>query len=90
VRDVAEGHILACERGRPGERYILGAENMTLQQIFENLAELTGRKAPTVRIPYAVAYAARTLGCGQDGSQEDVGEARQGGTGAGIQSRAGP
>ena len=58
VRDVAEGHILACERGRPGERYILGAENMTLQQIFENLAELTGRKAPTVRIPYAVAYAA--------------------------------
>ena len=58
VRDVAEGHILACERGRSGERYILGAENMTLQQIFENLAELTGRKAPTVRIPYAVAYAA--------------------------------
>jgi dihydroflavonol-4-reductase len=58
VRDVAEGHLLACERGRPGERYILGAENMTLQQILENLANITGRKAPTVRIPYAVAYAA--------------------------------
>jgi dihydroflavonol-4-reductase len=58
VRDVAEGHLLACERGRPGERYILGAENMTLQQILENLAQITGRKAPTVRIPYALAYAA--------------------------------
>jgi dihydroflavonol-4-reductase len=58
VRDVAEGHLLACERGKPGQRYILGAENMTLQQIFENLAALTGRKAPGMRIPYAVAYAA--------------------------------
>ncbi len=58
VRDVAEGHLLACERGRPGERYILGAENMTLQQILENLASITGRKAPAIRIPYAVAYAA--------------------------------
>jgi dihydroflavonol-4-reductase len=58
VRDVAEGHLLACERGQSGERYILGAENLTLQQIFEQLAALTGRKAPSVRIPYAVAYAA--------------------------------
>jgi dihydroflavonol-4-reductase len=58
VQDVAEGHLLACERGKQGERYILGAENMTLQQIFQNLAALTGRKAPGVRIPYAVAYAA--------------------------------
>jgi dihydroflavonol-4-reductase len=58
VHDVAEGHLLACERGKPGERYILGAENMTLQQIFENLAKITGRKAPAIRIPYAVAYAA--------------------------------
>ena len=59
VRDVAEGHLLACERGRPGERYILGAENMTLQQILrECWRSITGRKAPTVRIPYAVAYAA--------------------------------
>jgi dihydroflavonol-4-reductase len=58
VRDVAEGHLLACERGLPGERYILGAENMTLHQILENLAAITGRKAPSLRIPYAVAYAA--------------------------------
>jgi len=58
VRDVAEGHWLACERGRPGERYILGGENMTLQQIFIRLAEITGRTAPKLRIPYAVAYAA--------------------------------
>ena len=58
VQDVAEGHLLACERGKVGERYILGAENMTLQQIFEKLGALTGRKAPAMRIPYAVAYAA--------------------------------
>ncbi len=38
VRDVAEGHLAACERGRAGERYILGAENLTLHQIFEVLA----------------------------------------------------
>jgi dihydroflavonol-4-reductase len=58
VRDVAEGHLLACERGRAGERYILGAENLTLQQIFEMLAGITGRPAPKLQIPYAVAYAA--------------------------------
>jgi dihydroflavonol-4-reductase len=55
ARDVAEGHLLAAERGRIGERYILGAENLTLQQILARLASLTGKKAPTVRIPYAVA-----------------------------------
>lgn len=58
VRDVANGHILACERGRVGERYILGAENMTLRQIFEALSPVTGRKPPGIEIPYAVAYAA--------------------------------
>lgn len=58
VRDVAEGHVLAAERGKPGERYILGAENMTLAQILERLALITGKKAPTAQIPYAVAYAA--------------------------------
>jgi dihydroflavonol-4-reductase len=57
VRDVAQGHLLACERGRPGERYILGAENLTLQQILANLAEIEGRPAPKLRVPYAVAYA---------------------------------
>ena len=57
VRDVAEGHLAACERGRPGERYILGAENLTLQQIFAALAAIEGKKAPRLRVPYAVAYA---------------------------------
>ena len=55
--DVAEGHLLACERGRAGERYILGSENLTLQQIFSKLAEFAGRPAPTFRVPYAMAYA---------------------------------
>jgi dihydroflavonol-4-reductase len=58
VRDVAEGHLAACERGRVGERYILGSENLTLQSIFGTLAEAVGRPAPGMRIPYAVAYAA--------------------------------
>jgi dihydroflavonol-4-reductase len=58
VRDVANGHLLAYEKGHPGERYILGNENLTLRGILERLAELTGRKAPTRRMPYSVAYAA--------------------------------
>lgn len=58
VGDTAEGHILACERGRAGERYILGCENLTLQQILTRLAAVTGGKAPRWRIPYAVAYLA--------------------------------
>jgi dihydroflavonol-4-reductase len=58
ARDTAEGHLLAAERGKPGERYILGCENLTLQQILSRLASLTGRKAPTLQVPYAVAYAA--------------------------------
>jgi dihydroflavonol-4-reductase len=58
VRDVAEGHISACERGRPGERYILGSENLTLQEIFARLAEIEGKRAPGIKVPYAVAYAA--------------------------------
>lgn len=58
VRDVALGHLAACEQGRVGERYILGAENMTLKQIFESLSPIAGRKPPAVQIPYAVAYAA--------------------------------
>jgi len=58
VCDVAEGHLSACEHGRPGERYILGSENLTLQQIFGTLAEIIGKPAPRLRVPYAVAYAA--------------------------------
>ena len=58
ARDVADGHLLACERGRTGERYILGSENLTLAEIFAKLAKITGRKAPTMRLPYAVAWCA--------------------------------
>jgi dihydroflavonol-4-reductase len=58
VHDAALGHVLACERGKPGERYILGAENLTLVQILEILARLTGRKAPTIELPYALAWCA--------------------------------
>jgi dihydroflavonol-4-reductase len=57
VRDVARGHLLAAEHGQPGERYILGARNMTLREILETLAGITGRPAPRVRLPYAVAWA---------------------------------
>ena len=72
VRDTAEGHLLACERGRPGERYILGSENLTLAQILQKLAAITGRKAPTMRLPYAVAYCAgacSTAWAGSPGSR---------------------
>jgi dihydroflavonol-4-reductase len=58
VRDTAKGHLLAAEKGKPGERYILGCENLTLAEILRRLALLSGRKAPSVRLPYGVAYAA--------------------------------
>lgn len=58
VRDTAEGHLLACDKGRAGERYILGSENLTLAQILQKLAAITGRKAPTTKLPYALAYCA--------------------------------
>jgi dihydroflavonol-4-reductase len=58
VEDVAAGHLLAAERGRIGERYILGARNMTLKQILDALSAITGRPAPRVRLPHAAALAA--------------------------------
>jgi dihydroflavonol-4-reductase len=58
VRDVAVGHVLAAEKGRVGERYILGNRNLSLAEILGMLAQLSGRKAPTIRIPYAIAYLA--------------------------------
>ena len=64
VRDVARGHLLACERGKPGERYILGSENLTLRQIFEKLEDISGLRAPKLQIPYAVAYAAGVVSTG--------------------------
>ena len=64
VEDTAEGHLLAAERGRAGERYILGCDNLTLEQILKRLAAISGRKAPRVRIPYAVAYLAGLVSTG--------------------------
>jgi dihydroflavonol-4-reductase len=58
VEDVAAGHLLAATRGRIGERYILGGRNMTLKQILDALSVITGRPAPRVRLPHAVALAA--------------------------------
>lgn len=60
VRDVAVGHILAAEKGRVGERYILGHAdgNWTMQQVFAVLEEITGVRAPRTKIPYWVALAA--------------------------------
>jgi dihydroflavonol-4-reductase len=64
VRDVAAGHLLAWKRGRIGERYVLGGENLTLAAILERLARLSGLRAPRMRIPYAVAYAAGVISTG--------------------------
>ncbi len=57
VRDVADGHLLAMDKGRAGERYILGSENLTLEQIVRMAAEIAQVPAPKMRVPYAVAYA---------------------------------
>ena len=60
VRDVARGHLLAFERGRPGERYLLGGEDMSLRDVFALIAQAAGRRAPRLRVPYSVARAAAT------------------------------
>jgi dihydroflavonol-4-reductase len=60
VRDVAAGHILAAQKGRPGDRYILGhiAGNWTMKQMLLALEEITGIRAPRLRVPHWVALAA--------------------------------
>lgn len=58
VADCARGHILAEEKGRLGERYILGNKNMSLKEILLALEALTGLKAPRIKMPYWVAYSA--------------------------------
>ncbi len=54
VDDVAEGHCLALEHGRIGERYILGGENLSLREILAAIAALTGRRPPRVRLPHGL------------------------------------
>jgi dihydroflavonol-4-reductase len=58
VSECARGHVTALEKGRPGERYILGGENLTLKQILDKLAEITGLPSPRVKLPYVFAFAA--------------------------------
>ena len=58
VEDCARGHLLAAERGRIGERYILGGRNLTLKQMLDILAAISGRRAPRWKFPHALAYAA--------------------------------
>jgi dihydroflavonol-4-reductase len=73
VDDVAAGHLLAHDKGKVGERYILGAENMTLQQILGRICAQMNRKAPTIQIPnaaimpfaYAAEFFARTFNTGE-------------------------
>jgi len=58
VEDVAAGHLLAAEKGRIGERYILGGRNMTLKEILDALSAITGRRSPRVKLPHVVALVA--------------------------------
>jgi dihydroflavonol-4-reductase len=57
VKECALGHIAALERGKPGERYILGGENLTLKQILDTLGKITGLPSPKVKLPYFFAFA---------------------------------
>jgi dihydroflavonol-4-reductase len=65
VEDVAAGHLLAFHRGRAGERYILGGEDMTLREILAAIALVVGRKAPRIRLPHSavlpLAYASEAF-----------------------------
>jgi len=57
VREVARTHAAALELGTPGERYILGGENLTLKQILDKMSAITGLPSPKIRVPHAVAAA---------------------------------
>ena len=57
VRECAVGHVAALEKGRSGERYILGGEDLTLKQILDRLGEITGLPSPKIKLPYFFAFA---------------------------------
>lgn len=61
VDDVADGHLLALEKGKPGERYILSNKNLSLRELFNLLQEVTGIPSPKIKIPYFIAYASAYL-----------------------------
>ena len=58
VRECARGHVAALEKGRTGERYILGGEDLTLKEILDRLGQITGLPSPKVKLPYFFAFAA--------------------------------
>jgi dihydroflavonol-4-reductase len=58
VRECARGHVAALEKGKSGERYILGGENLTLKQLLDTLGKISGLPSPTVKLPYFFALAA--------------------------------
>ena len=58
VRECAWGHVAAMEKGKSGERYILGGQDLTLKQILDKLSQLTGLPSPTIKLPYIFAFAA--------------------------------
>ncbi len=62
VRDVARGHALALEHGEPGQRYLLGGVDLSLEDLFAAVARLAGRPRPRLRVPYAVAEMAAATG----------------------------
>jgi dihydroflavonol-4-reductase len=62
VTDVARGHVLALERGRRGERYLLGGVNLSLRELFARIAVAAGLRPPRVRVPYAATVAAAAVG----------------------------
>jgi dihydroflavonol-4-reductase len=57
VDEVARMHVVAVERGRPGQRYILGGENLSLKQILDKMSAITGLPSPTMKVPHSVAMA---------------------------------
>ena len=67
VRDVAAGHLLAAEKGTVGEKYILGNRDMTLKQILDTLAQLTGLRSPSVRLPHWIPMTVAAVGTGISG-----------------------
>jgi dihydroflavonol-4-reductase len=61
VEECAAGHLLVAERGKVGERYLLGAENLTLKELLDALAKITGLPAPSMKIPHGVALSVAYL-----------------------------
>jgi dihydroflavonol-4-reductase len=75
VEDVARAHVTALDHGRVGERYVIGGENLTMDEIWRQLAEITGRPMPKWRAPYALALGAAycdELRCVIAGSEPNV------------------